>query len=234
MQRGLTRFTRYIEKRQFLISSATFPQRKTLQLFYWLSCVCCFVSEYCACTAISQFLSLLKFYFTLWRVDFSSVLLPSLRYSYPLPPPKLVLSAFWLGHCWLSAVTVRAVHSSLFISGEPWWLCLPLPTSTLWVPGGLSDFHLCSCLFASPVLGCLHTAKSGASPWACLPSTPAPSSAFALSSSWGCTHLSRQVAYWFLETSSFLVFSLTSNFLRKGVEKNSFEFGNIFILSWYW
>ena len=140
-----------------------------------------------------------------------------------LPPPKLVLSAFWLGHCWLSAVTVRAVHSSLFISGEPWWLCLPPPHLHPVGSRGLSDFHLCSCLFASPVLGCLHTAKSGASPWACLPIHTSHLFCLLLYHPPGAAHtFLGRCAYWFLETSSFLVFSLTSNFLRKDVEKDSF------------
>ena len=146
------------------------------------------------------------------------VYLPSLH------PPNLVMSSFWLGHRCVSSVTVHAVHSSLFIFGEPWWLYLPAPHPHPMVSRGLSDFHLGSCLYASPALGCLHTARSGMSPWACrFPSSPATSSAFCFIILLGlhCIFLGR-CTYWFLETSSFLVFSLTSNFLRKDVEKNSF------------
>ena len=146
------------------------------------------------------------------------VYLPSLH------PPNLVMSSFWLGHRCVSSVTVHAVHSSLFIFGEPWWLYLPAPQPHPMVSRGLSDFHLGSCLYASPALGCLHTARSGMSPWACrFPSSPATSSAFCFIILLGlhCIFLGR-CTYWFLETSSFLVFSLTSNFLRKDVEKNSF------------
>ena len=136
-----------------------------------------------------SFLSLLRILLHIMKGEFqffpptlSEVYLPSLH------PPNLVMSSFWFGHHCVSSVTVHAIHSSLFIFGEPWWLYLPTPHPHPMVSQGLSDFHLGSCLYASPALGCLHTARSGMFPWACAsrPHQP-PLLPFALSSSWGCT-----------------------------------------------